>query len=52
MCIDLHGDINPCKPSVFFVGQRQTVQKPDQTLQNAASYQVLHCLLTKVSIRI
>ena len=44
--------INPYKPSVLFVGHRQTVQQPDQTPQNAASDQVLHCLLTEVSFKI
>ena len=39
------------KPSVLFVGHRQTVQ-PDQTPQNAASDQVLHCLRTEVSFQI
>ena len=37
--------INPYKPSVLFVGHRETVQ-------NAAYDQVLHCLLTKVYSKI
>ena len=38
---------NPYKPSVLFVGRRQTVET--QT-QNAASDQGRHCLLTESSI--
>ena len=38
---------NPCKPSVLFVGHRQTVQT-----QSAASDQDLHCLLTECSVKI
>ena len=39
---------NPYKPSVLFVGHRQTVNSadPDQTPQNVASDQGLHYLLT------
>ena len=44
--------INPYKPSILFVGHWQTVQKPDQTPQYAASDQVLHCLLIEVSFKI
>ena len=42
--------INPYKPSYLFVGHRQTSAKPDQTPQNAASDQGLHCLLTEYSV--
>ena len=44
--------ITQLKPSVLFVGHRQTVQKKIQTPHNAASDQGLHCLLTENSIRI
>ena len=37
--------LNPFKPSVLFVGHRQTVQ-------NQASDQVVHCLLAECSIKI
>ena len=47
MCIDL----NPYKPSVLLVGHKNNAD-PDQTLQNAASNQVLHCSLTERSIKI
>ena len=49
--------LNPYKPSVPFLGHRQIEQtqirrrRPDQTSQNAASDQGLHCLLTGISIR-
>ena len=45
--------VNPytSKPRVLFMGHRQTAQ-PDQTPQNAASDQVLHCLVTEVSLKI
>ena len=53
--IDLQ--FNPFKPSVLFMGLWQTVnnqnsEQPDQAPQNAASDQVLHCLLTECSIEI
>ena len=39
---------NPYKPSVLFVGRRQTAQTQiRRRVQNAASYQGLHCLLTE-----
>ena len=42
--------LNTYKPSVRpFCGTSANSAKPDQTPQNAASDQVLHCLLTKVS---
>ena len=44
--------INPYKPSDIFMGQRLTVQNPDQTPQNAASDQVLHCLFTEVYFKV
>ena len=34
--------INPYKPSVFFCGTKAHCTDPDQTLQNAASDQILH----------
>ena len=45
----IHDDINPYKPSVLFVGHRQTVQNQIRSHKNAASDQVLPYLLTKVS---
>ena len=53
--IDLQ--LNPFKPSVLFMGIWQTVnnqnsEQPDQTPQNAASDQVLYCLLTECSIEV
>ena len=42
-------DINPYKPSVPFLGQANSAD-PDQTPQNTASDQGLHCLLTGISI--
>ena len=53
--IDLQ--LHPFKPSVLFMGLWQTVtnqnsEQPDKTPQNAASDQVLHCLLTECSIEI
>ena len=43
---------NPYKASGLIVGQMQTVETgdSDQTQQNAASDQRLHCLLTENSI--
>ena len=41
--------INPYKP---FCGTSANSAKPDQTPQNAASDQVLHCLQTDFSIKI
>ena len=38
--------------AVLFVGYRQNSTYPDQTTQNAASDQGLHCLLTEYSIKI
>ena len=39
--------VNPCKPSVLFVGHRQTMQTQlAQRIQNAASDPGLHFLLT------
>ena len=39
---------NPYKPSVLFVGCKQTAQTQiRRRVQNAASYQGLHCLLTE-----
>ena len=43
--VKLFGSINPYKPIVLFVGHNQTVK-------NAASGQVLHCLLTKFSFKV
>ena len=43
--------IDPYNPSVLFVGHRQTTADPDQTQQNGASDQGLHCLLTECSIK-
>ena len=44
-------DINPMayKPSIPFLGQANSADQ-DQTLQNTASDQGLHCLLTGISI--
>ena len=44
--------LNPYKPSILFVGHRQTVQTQDQMQHSAASDQGLHCLLTDCSIKI
>ena len=44
--------INYISLASFFVGHRHISAKPDQTPQNAASDQVLHCLLTEVSFKI
>ena len=44
--------LNPYKPSVLFVGHRQTVQIQVRRRKNAASDQVLYCLLTECSIKI
>ena len=44
-------NFNPYMPSVLF-GTSANSAKPDQTPQNAASDQVLHCLLTEVSFKI
>ena len=41
--------VNPFKPS--FCGTLTNSAKPDQTPQNAASDQVLHCLLTEDSLK-
>ena len=38
---------NPFKPSVLFYGTSTNNAEPDQMPQNAASDQVLHCLLTE-----
>ena len=46
--IDCQGYVNPDKPSVPFLGHRQTAD-PDQMPQNVASDQDLHCLLTGIS---
>ena len=48
--IDKNPELNPYKPSVFFVGNRQTVQT--QIMHHVASDQGLHCLLTEYSIEI
>ena len=39
---------NPCKPSFLFCGTSANIAKPDQTPQNTASDQALHCLQTEV----
>ena len=43
--------VNPYKSRVLFVGYRQNSADPDQTPQNMASDQGLHCLLTVCSIK-
>ena len=42
--------LSPYKPSVLFLGHRQAVQ--NQIPQNAASDQVLYCLLTESAFKI
>ena len=49
--LDQRIKVYPYKPSVLFVGHRQTVQNPDQTPHFAATDQGFHCLLTEYTIK-
>ena len=41
-----HLKLNPCKPGNLFCGTEANSADTDQLLQNVASDQGLHCLLT------